>query len=49
MAQKIFFYEGDSVLNELDIKKEFLRTQILSSNLDISFAFCLMISPILMK
>ena len=40
MAQKIFFYEGDSVLNELDIKRIFKNTNI---ELQSRYIFCILL------
>ena len=39
MAQKIFFYEGDSILNELDIKRIFKNTNI---ELQSRYIFCIL-------
>ena len=39
MAQKIFFYEGDGVLNELDIKRIFKNTNI---ELQSRYIFCIL-------
>ena len=39
MAQKIFFYEGDSILNELDIKRIFKTTNI---ELQSRYIFCIL-------